>query len=283
MAWGTYDSNQSVNPGCEPNAAAESNSFTGQAMSQSEIVNSEIVLGLKQALKSRGVTYKHVAAHLKVSEKTIKRLFQDKDCTLSRLSEICAFIGLSIYDLFDFARHYREPLSSLTPEQESYLKDRPYHFSFLFFLTSGHCVADIQSQYELSDVGVFRYLRDLDQQGFIELGANNQFRLLIEGKPLMKLSGPLKHIMQARNEGFLTYVIKNDGNGRCDFNSAFRYMSPTTFDALQQDLLALSQKYRKLAEQNEQILPRDQLIPVKWTTLLSEYPICGEWPLVEPT
>lgn len=243
--------------------------------------NVEITSALKSALKSRGVTYKQVADQLDVSEKTIKRLFKDKDCSLSRLNEICAAINLSIYDLLEFARHYHEPLTELTLDQQTYLQKHPYHFSFLFFLTMGHKVAEIQDSYALTDVSIFRYLRDLDRQGFIELGANNHFRLLVEGKLLMRLHGPLHDMIKQRNQEFLDHAVNHDGEEFTHFSSSFRYMSPQTFHELNEDLSVISKKYRKLAYQNEMILPRDKLIPVKWSTLVSEYPICGKWPLVE--
>mgnify|MGYP000612984742 CR=1 FL=1 len=249
--------------------------------SSKPIPNLEITTALKSALKSRGVTYKQVADKLKVSEKTIKRLFKDKDCSLSRLNEICAAINLSIYDLLEFARHYHEPLTELTREQELFLQRHPYHFSFLFFLTMGQKVDDIQDSYALTEVSIFRYLRDLDRQGFLELGANNQFRLLVEGKLLMRLHGPLHDLVKQRNQEFLEYVVDHDGEEFTHFSSSFRYMSPQTFHELTEDLTVIAKKYRKLAYQNEMILPRDKLIPVKWSTLISEYSICGKWPLVE--
>jgi len=243
--------------------------------------NVEITSALKSALKSRGMTYKQVADRLGVSEKTIKRLFKDKDCSLSRLNDICAAINLSIYDLLEFARHYNEPLTELTQEQQIYLQKHPYHFSFLFFLTMGHQVEEIQETYALTDISVFRYLRDLDKQGFVELGANNHIRLKVEGKLLMRLHGPLHDMIKQRNQEFLEHTVDNDGEGLSHFSSSFRFMSPQTFHELNEDLAVISKKYRKLAYQNEMILPRDKLIPVKWSTLVSEYSICGKWPLVE--
>ena len=243
--------------------------------------NVEITAALKSALKKKGVTYKQVAEQLNVSEKTIKRLFKDKDCSLSRLNEICAAINLSIYDLLEFARHYNEPLTELSLDQQIYLQKHPYHFSFLFFLSMGHDIDEIQDCYALTDISIFRYLRDLDKHGFLELGAENQFRLLVEGKLLMRLHGPLHDIIKQRNQTFLEHTLDHDGEAFTHFNSSFRYMSPQTFHELNEDLAVLSKKYRKLAYQNEMILPKDKLIPVKWSTLVSEYAICGKWPLVE--
>lgn len=241
----------------------------------------EITAALKLALKSKGITYRQVADKLGVSEKTIKRLFKDKDCSLSRLNSICEAINLSVYDLLDFARHYQEPLSRLNPEQEQYLSTHPQHFHFLTFLITDHSLEQIQQTYDLSDLSLFRYLRDLDRQGFIELSTNNQYRLLIEGKLLMKLHGPLHELIHDKNAEFLRFVADNDGKGNSQFSSAFRFMSQQTLTEFHEELTVLSRKYRKLAYQDEMILSKEKLKPVKWTTLLSEYNICGKWALDE--
>lgn len=243
----------------------------------------EITSALRIALKSKGITYREVADKLGVSEKTIKRLFKDQDCSLSRLNSICEAINLSVYDLLDFARHYQEPLGKLNPSQELFLSQHPQHFHFLTFLITDHSLEQIQNTYSLSDVSLFRYLRDLDRQGFIELGANNQYRLIIEGKLLMKLHGPLHELIHDKNAEFLRFVADHDGEPSTQFSSSFRFMSQQTLTEFNEELTVLSRKYRKLAYQDEMVLSKDKLKPVKWTALISEYAICGKWALPELT
>tara|TARA_R110000744_G_scaffold337912_1_gene443067 strand:+ start:259 stop:1074 length:816 start_codon:yes stop_codon:yes gene_type:complete len=246
-----------------------------------QVIGVEIIDALKIAMKSRGVTYKHVAEKLGVSEKTIKRLFKDKDCQLSRLNEICDAIGLSIYDLIEFAKRHTEPRVRLDDGQEVFLKDNRLHFYFLFFLTVGYTPVQIQKEYELSDLSVFKYLRDLDKQGFIELGESNRYRLLIEGKLLMRLHGPLHETLKDVNEIFLRYVLDRDNESKSAFESSFRYMTLENMGEMMREYESVTQKYRKVAHQDEAVLPREQLFPVKWSTLISQYNICGIWPLKE--
>jgi DNA-binding Xre family transcriptional regulator len=241
----------------------------------------EITLALKSALKSKGLTYKDVADKLGLSEKTIKRLFRDKDCSLSRLNDICELIDLSLYDLLDFAKNYNEPLAKLSHQQLLYLGAHPFHFNFLMLLITNHDIDLIMQTYELSDVSIFRYLRDLDAQKFIELGPNNDFKLLIQGKLLMQLHGPVHQNILEKNLEFLNYVVKHDGEKGTQFSSAFRYMSEHTLQAMNEDFANLSRQYRKQSYQDETFLAKDKLLPVKWTTLVSPYQICGEWSLPE--
>ena len=54
---------------------------------------------LKRQLKARGVTYAQVARHLKLSEASVKRMFSQKEFTLSRIDAICEVAGIEFSDL----------------------------------------------------------------------------------------------------------------------------------------------------------------------------------------
>lgn len=244
-------------------------------------VGVEIIDTLRIAMRSRSVTYNQIAEKIGVSEKTVKRLFKDKDCTLSRLTDICDAIGVSFYDLLECAKRHTEPKAQLTADQESFLREHRDHFYFLFFLTNGYTPKQVQSQYKLSDLSIFRYLRDLDRYRFIELGENNRYRLLIEGKLLMQLHGPLHEVITDLNLIFMRYVLDKEHSMLSDFNSSYRYMTRENKQQMVRELDAVTEKYRKISHQDQAVIPREQLIPVKWSTLVAHYDVCGIWPLKE--
>ncbi|MGH1462603.1 MAG: helix-turn-helix domain-containing protein [Neptuniibacter sp.] len=239
----------------------------------------EITHALKLAFKAQGVTYQKVAERIGVSEQTIKRLFKDKDCSLSRLSEVCNAINISLYDLLEVAKEFSEPLATLTAKQENWLASHPSHFHFLFFLISGYKAEEIKKNYQLSDITLFRYLRDLDRQELIELSANNSFRLKVEGKLLMRLNSQLAKLVRNRNHNFLDYVFDHHDDTNAWFSSSFRFMSADTLNAMQSDMEELMRRYQKAAYQDEAILPKDRLLPVKWSTIAAPFEICGQWPI----
>ena len=243
--------------------------------------NLEITSALKTALKSRGMTYRKVADEIGVSEKTIKRIFIDKNCSLNRLTQICEVINLSLYDLLDFAQHYSKPPIRLNETQEQFLGENPQHFSFLFFLTVGYSATQIQTQYQLSELSVFRYLRDLDKYHFLELAEHNRYRLLVDGKLLVPLHGPLHDFVRTSNQHFIEYVINNDGHKNVDFRGSFQHMSQETLTDLNKELTALSDKYQKLAQRDEAILPRKKLLPVKWCFSTGPFDVFGKWEINE--
>lgn len=239
----------------------------------------EITKALRMAVKAKGLTYRDLADKIGVSEQTIKRLFREKDCSLSRLTEVCDAIQVSVYDLLEVARDFSEPTFRLEDDQEAWLVEHPSHFSFLFILTAGYQLDDIRRAYGLDELTIFKYLRDLDRQGLIELSANNQFKLKVEGKLLMKMDGPMSNLVRERNHLFLDYALDHHNDEQSLFISSFRQMSADTLNALSEDLDALMKKYRKAAYQDEAILPRHKLVPVKWSMIAAPFDICGIWPI----
>lgn len=239
----------------------------------------EIFSALKMAVKSKGFTYRKIAQALEVSEQTIKRVFQTKDCNLTRLNEICRVIDIDIYELIQVAQQPPQRMTELSNVQAQFLRDHPEHFNFLFFLLIGYKADDIQNQYGLSSIDTFRYLSALDKQGFLELGIENTFKLKIEGRLLLKLHGPLHEKLKSLNTVFHNYVIDNEFKERHHFDSSFRYMHPDTLKQLENDLEALNDKFRKLGSRDEAFSPRAALMSVKWNTFVAPFCPFGVWPV----
>ena len=58
-----------------------------------------LVDNLKRELRARNITYAAVAKRLGMSEASVKRMFSQKEFTLSRLDSICEVAGLEFSDL----------------------------------------------------------------------------------------------------------------------------------------------------------------------------------------
>lgn len=241
----------------------------------------EVMSALKRALRKRRVSYSEVGRRIGVSEQTIKRMFRDADCSLSRLSEICRVIDVKLADLVSFAAEHVEPLSELSPDQQRYLADRPDHFTLLFLLVNGESVASIQSHYALSDHSMLLYLRDLDRAGFIELSPFNRVRLRLSGPPLMRLHGPLHERIKRANLRFVASAIDRDGKDYSVFSSSFRRMSAATIDWMRRELEALNERVRKRAQRDALVIEHARLVPVKWVVSHARVDPLAEWTLPE--
>lgn len=60
---------------------------------------SHLLSALKKCLRAKGVSYRDVAAALRISESSVKRIFAEETFTLKRLEEVCAIADVTIYDL----------------------------------------------------------------------------------------------------------------------------------------------------------------------------------------
>lgn len=241
----------------------------------------EVLKTLKHVLKARQITYRRIAEHLSISEQSVKRIFREGDCTLSRIAKICELAEIKLSELLDFSNSHVENLTDLTPIQSQYLAERPGHFTFLFLLCIGTSLSAIKTVYKQTDVSILKYLRDLSNLGLIELGVNNQIRLLFKGQPMMRLHGPLHELVRQANIRFLNHCVDHDGKHNALFSSTFRFVSEQTMSELISELQVLTSKYRRLAQRDALMLKHNQLKSVKWSFALAEFSPLGIWPLPE--
>ncbi|AZZ91460.1 helix-turn-helix domain-containing protein [Hahella sp. KA22] len=245
-------------------------------MKQEQAVNqgsdrSELIAVLKTALKAKGFTYRDLAETLGVSEQSVKRLFRDQDCSLSRLEKICEAIGVSLLDLVLVARNRQEPLTRITPEQERFLASHISHFNILFLLTQGYSVTDIQARHGLSQAQMYAFLRALEVWRFLDIKQGLEIRLRVEGHLSFPLGGALHEHIKSMNSRFLSQVLDEYEQEDRLFDSGFRRVSQSTLQRWRREMEELVRQVRRSAYQDERLLPADQLVPVKWTLCLSPF------------
>ena len=169
---------------------------------------SGVFAALKQILKAQGMRYRDLAVMLDMSEVTIKRLFQEQDCKMSRLLEICEVLGVSFADLLRLADQApAEPLH-LPEATEQALADRPGLFSCLILLLSGFDARAIAAHNDLPAADVYLYLRELEKLQLIRLGVNDAVHMLISLPVRWRLDGPLHNILVDVNQRFIAEAIK---------------------------------------------------------------------------
>jgi DNA-binding Xre family transcriptional regulator len=76
---------------------------------------------LRAELRAAGITYKMLADRIAMSESSIKRMFGQKDMTLSRLAQICQAAGIPLEDVLRRAADARPQADTLTLLQENAL------------------------------------------------------------------------------------------------------------------------------------------------------------------
>ncbi len=171
-----------------------------------------LVSALKQALKSRGVTYADVARGLKMSEASVKRVFARRTFTLERLDRICALLGIEITDLGRMIEHESERLTQLTRSQESEIVADSMLLLVAVHALSHWTLEDIVSTYLISKSECIRLLVRLDRLRIIELLPNNRIKVLVARNFAWLPDGPIQRHFgaQVRTDFFQT---RFDGKG----------------------------------------------------------------------
>ena len=151
----------------------------------------QLISTLKKCLKAKGMTYRHVAQALKLSEASVKRLFSEQSFSLRRLEEICNLLDLNLYDLVKLSTNSEDDYSLLTLEQEIALVENPKLLVYAYLIVNGRDSVSIIRDYDISEEESLRFLLELDKLGIIELYPDNRIRLLVGKNVAWRKDGPL--------------------------------------------------------------------------------------------
>ena len=192
---------------------------------------------LKRLLKARGVTYAELAAKIKMSEASVKRMFSQRNFTLERLDEILLAAGIEFEEL---SAAQREPnlVSQLTLAQEKELIEDPRLLVVAVSAMNHIGYADIVREYDLTEAEVTGYLVRLDKIGFLELLPNNRVKLLISRTFSWLADGPIQGYF--RGEAAHDYL-----NSR--FDGEFEMMKLVNMMLTKQSSAALLERLKQVA------------------------------------
>ena len=155
-----------------------------------------LVERLKRELKARGITYADVARGLRMSEASIKRMFAQKDFTLSRLDAICEQAGLEFSELARMVSGQDAVISQLSIEQEKEFVQN-HKLMLVALCTLNHWTMEqIVERYDMAPAECIRLLARLDRLKFIELLPNNRIKLLVSRAFSWIPDGPIQRLFK---------------------------------------------------------------------------------------
>lgn len=213
---------------------------------------------LRAHLKARSFTYKQLAIGINVSEPTIKRIFSNNDCTIERLEEICRFLHLELADLVKSTPKKRKLIGQLTRKQEEELAAN------LKLLMVAVCVMglwsfeDMLSHLTIPKAECISLLHRLNKIGFIELQANNKYRLLVAKDFSWIVDGPIMRLVKSVSDDFFNHRFQAPGEVLKIINVR---ISPQVRESLKDRLEQIAQEY---ADQvvSDSHLPLDERPPL---------------------
>ena len=159
-----------------------------------------LVDSLKRELRARSITYAAVAKHLGMSEASVKRMFSQKEFTLSRLDSICEVAGIEFSDLARTLAARDAVISQLSYEQEKEFVDN-HKLMLVALCTLNHwSFEEILASYDIDAAECTRLLARLDRLKFIELMPNNRIRLLVSRAFAWIPDGPIQRLFKEHFE-----------------------------------------------------------------------------------
>lgn len=206
---------------------------------------------LKHYLKADGKTYRDLATALEVSESSIKRIFAHRDLSLSRLGQICSWLGITISDLSEFASRQQPKLEQLDRQLEQQIVEDPLLLLVATCAMNQWQLGEIISFYRIPETQCLQKLIQLDRIGMINLLPGNHIKLRITPNFRWQPDGPIQRFFQKSiaNEFFDSqFTAKDDqlivlnGTLSASSNQAFQSLMrrlAAEFNALAKDDLTL--------------------------------------------
>lgn len=223
---------------------------------------------LKRTLRARGMTYAQVAESLALSEVSVKRMFAQRDCKMSRLFEICALLDLPPEEVLQRARRTQSNASYLPRSTEAALAADPSLFHFFILLREDFPARDIAKIYGLTPLDIDHYGRALETLGLAELLPESQVRLTTPQPIKFRKFGALHPLVKQINQQFVLDTIDGDNEEDLVFATMGRRMLPDTVRQLVKEMRDFQSHISNLARQDQMIASEKELVSFKWTSAM---------------
>lgn len=207
----------------------------------------QLLTTVKAKLRARGVTYRDVAAALRLSEASVKRLFSTGNFSLDRLFDICALLDMTLAELTQSAAASSQHLHRLDEKLESELASDPKLLLVAICTLNHWRVADIVERYLLDEAECLRYLLLLDRMRLIDLLPGNRIRINVARDFDWLPGGPIARLFANRGrDDFLAAPF----NG--DHESVFFVHGMLTPEARRQFMVQLRKLRNQFADFHEE-------------------------------
>lgn len=186
---------------------------------------------LKRELRAQRISYADLAARLRLSTATVKRMFARRNFDLERLDAICAAIGLDFPALARGLARSEPLVAQLEWEQEAEIVGDEQLFATAVCALNLMDFDEIVALYRIEPADCVRCLLRLDRMGFLRLMPNNRFRLLVARTFRWLPDGPILRYFRSQAQDFLDWRF--DGPGE-----SVRVVNVRLSDAGRRQLLA---------------------------------------------
>ena len=215
---------------------------------------SQLVATLKNVLRSKGLTYRDVAAALELSEASVKRVFAEESFSLKRLEQVCEFLDVSIYELARVSAHQdQQPVTTLTIEQETALADEPRLLLCFYLLLNGWTPSRIKKRLGMSEAQTSNTIAKLHRINLLERYSRNRIRLLTARTIAWRKAGPVRRLYEQRIKAEFLDADFEAAGGLLRFESA--ELSQSSMKIIERKIEKLIKEFDDLVELDMALAP----------------------------
>jgi len=216
-----------------------------------------IILALKRALRSRGITYAMLAKRISLSEPSVKRILSRGSLSLPRLERICEATGISLEELIrPVPSEPAEVSSTLSAAQETALAADPQLLACFYLMTNGHTPREAAAQLGCDDKQLRRWLVKLDNLQLVELRARLGARLRVHAPISWRDDGPIRRTYERQVREEFMHSGFQAPDEVLHFRSA--EMSEASRMVLMRKLAKLTADFNELAELDRHVPGREK-------------------------
>jgi DNA-binding Xre family transcriptional regulator len=176
-----------------------------------KVIGNYLFEALRAHLRARGMTYEDLAKALKMSESAVKKMFSKRDCTLSRLDEICTVMQVDLSEIAKGNVRQSRLINELQREHEQEIVDDIRLFIVAVCVMQSLTFEEIVATYKLTATLCIATLARLDRIGFIELLPNNRYRLLVSRTFRWIPDGPIMRWTKAHAPDYFDHLFDGPG------------------------------------------------------------------------
>jgi transcriptional regulator with XRE-family HTH domain len=136
------------------------------------------LLEIKQQLKRKGIAYADIAERMELSEITVKRMLNQDDISVGRLTVLAEAAGFSMSKLIGIAEAKLPEVKCFTAHQDEAFVRHPHLFQYFMKLQEhDRSPETVARLFNLDDLSTYLYLRKLEDLGLIELHEGNRVKM----------------------------------------------------------------------------------------------------------
>jgi hypothetical protein len=207
----------------------------------------QLLATIKAQLKRQGLTYRNVAAALRLSEPSVKRLFASGRFTLARLAQISALLGFTLAELTQEAQASSPKLRTLTPQQERELVSDTKLLLVAVCALNHWSMPDIVARYRLSEPECLKRLLHLDRLRLIELLPGNRIRIAVARDFDWLPNGPIRAFFRDQGQSdFLNSAFANENEAMVFVHAM---LTPLASAQIQAEMRKLRARFAELHDE----------------------------------